>query len=225
MSGESGLAIGTLLAVIAVGFLIVAAIAGFFMFIGAKIARIEGATFGRSMGAAVAAAFASSLATLVFALFGLPGVGAVVGILVDILVIRSIYKTTFLKALVCWIGYLVSFLIAAFASMALMASGGPRPLAAKGAMRTIGSGLEKYRRDAGRFPTTEQGLRALLAAPLSEPRPKAWKGPYLVGGETLLTDPWSRPYVYRGPAKPSESYLLRSTGPDGAAGTADDVEP
>jgi general secretion pathway protein G len=223
MSDGTGLGIGTLIAILAVGFLICSAIAGFFMWIGAKIARIEGATFGRSMGAAVAAAFASSLATLVLALFGLPGVGAFVGILVDILVIQSIYKTTFFKALICWLGYLVSFFIAAFISVALLASGGARPLAAKGAMQAIGSGLEKYRKDTGQYPTTEQGLRALVAAPA--PRPAKWNGPYLAAGETLLTDPWSRPYVYRAPTAPSTSYLLRSTGPDGTDGTADDVDP
>ena len=223
MSDGTGLAIGTLLAVIAVGFLIVSAIAGFFMWIGAKIARIEGATFGRSMGAAVAAAFASSLVTLVLALFGFPGLGAFLGVLVDILVLKAIYRTTFLKALICWLGYLVSFFIAAFVSVALLASGGARPLAAKGAMKAIGSGLEKYRTDTGQYPTTDQGLRALVASPA--PKPAKWNGPYLAGGETLLTDPWSRPYVYRGPVAPSTSYVLRSTGPDGADGTDDDVNP
>ena len=225
MSSETGLGIGTLLAVIAVGFLIVAAIAGFFMWIGAKIARIEGATFGRSMWAAVAAGLASSVVTLILSVFGLPGVGAVLGILAVILVLQSIYQTTFLKALICWVGYLVSAFIAAFVSMALVASGGAKPLAAKGGMAAVQRGLENYRKDAGQYPTSGQGLRALLAEPAAPPKPKAWKGPYLMGGETMIHDPWSRPYVYRGPDKPSDSYALRSPGPDGAVGTADDVEP
>lgn len=225
MSNETGLGIGTLLGVLAVGFLIVVAIAGLFMWIGAKIARIEGATFGRSMWAAVAAGLASSIVTLLLGILGVPGVGAFLGILVDILVIKAIFQTTFLRALFCWVGYLISFFIAAFAAIALVASGGPQPLAAKGGMAAIQRGLENYKKDAGQYPTSEQGLRALLAAPAAPPKPNKWAGPYLMGGETMIHDPWSRPYVYRAPAKPAEPYALRSTGPDGAVGTDDDVEP
>jgi general secretion pathway protein G len=225
MSGEGGLATGTLLAALAVGFLIVAAIAGFFLWIGAKLARIDGATFGRSMMAAVAAALASFVVAVILALFGLPGAGTVIGILVDILVIKSIFKTTFLKALVCWLGYLVSAFIAAFVAIALVAAGGAKPLAAKAAMAAIKQGLEKYKGDAGQYPTTEQGLRALVAAPSTAPKPKAWKGPYVVGGETILKDPWGRGYVYRGPGPTAAACVLRSAGPDGADGTSDDVSP
>lgn len=225
MSDGSGMAVGTLLAVLAVGFLIVSAIAGLFMWIGAKIARIEGATFGRSMWAAVAAALASSVVTFILALFGLPGVGAVLGILIDILVIQSIYQTTFLRALVCWVGYLVSFFIAAFVAIALVAAGGAKPIAAKAGMAAIGQGLEKYKGDAGQFPTTEQGLRALVATPAAAPKPKAWKGPYVPAAETVLKDPWGRAYVYRGPSPSSPDYVLRSSGPDGTDGTSDDVRP
>ncbi len=72
--------------------------------------------------------------------------------------------------------------------------------------------LDHYRLDAGRYPTTEQGLNALVAAPENE---RKWQGPYLVKAVPL--DPWGRAYNYRSPGQHGE-YDLFSYGKDGQPG-------
>lgn len=73
--------------------------------------------------------------------------------------------------------------------------------------------LKLYEVDNGRYPSTEQGLAALLTKPSSPPMPRDWKGPYL---EQEPLDPWQKLYVYRCPgAHPPRDYDLYSVGPDG----------
>ncbi len=74
--------------------------------------------------------------------------------------------------------------------------------------------LHQYRLDVGSYPTTEQGLNALLASPGSEPR---WQGPYL--SKRLPLDPWGRPYQYKYPGERSD-FDLFSFGKDGQPGGA-----
>jgi general secretion pathway protein G len=79
----------------------------------------------------------------------------------------------------------------------------------------VASGLDLYEVDNGMYPSTEQGLSALLESPTLPPLPKKWRGPYLKkkGG---LNDPWGNPYVYRSPGTHNaEDYDLYSLGPDG----------
>ena len=79
--------------------------------------------------------------------------------------------------------------------------------------------LRLYEVDNGRYPSTEQGLAALLQKPTSPPSPKNWKGPYL---EQEPFDPWRKPYVYRYPGShPPRDYDLYSMGPDGVDGNDD----
>ena len=59
--------------------------------------------------------------------------------------------------------------------------------------------LVQYRLDTGRFPTTEQGLNALVARPANEPK---WDSPYLAKAVPL--DPWSKTYLYRAPEQHGE---------------------
>ena len=72
--------------------------------------------------------------------------------------------------------------------------------------------LDQYRLDTGRYPTTEQGLNALLTRPANEPK---WQGPYLRKGVPL--DPWGNPYQYRSPGEKTD-YDLLSLGKDGQPG-------
>lgn len=72
--------------------------------------------------------------------------------------------------------------------------------------------LEVYRLDLGSYPTTEQGLDALLTAPASAPR---WAGPYL-GRRQAVVDPWGNPFQYR--ARGDGTYELYSLGADGHPG-------
>jgi general secretion pathway protein G len=70
--------------------------------------------------------------------------------------------------------------------------------------------LLKYRIDTGSYPTTEQGLKALLTAPAA--RQDKWKGPYI---EKLPDDPWGQPYQYRYPGtRNPDGYDLWSLGPN-----------
>lgn len=69
--------------------------------------------------------------------------------------------------------------------------------AAKTDISGILSALKLYRLDNGRYPTTEQGLRALVEKPQTEPIPQNWKqGGYL---DRLRPDPWGTPYQYLNP--------------------------
>ena len=73
--------------------------------------------------------------------------------------------------------------------------------------------LKLYKLDNQRFPSTEQGLNALVLKPTTEPVPGNWK-PYL---DKLPSDPWGRPYQYLNPGIKGEVDVL-SFGADGQAG-------
>ena len=60
----------------------------------------------------------------------------------------------------------------------------------------IPSALKLYELDNGFFPSTEQGLQALLNKPSTQPVPENWNGPYL---EKKPLDPWKHPYQYVSP--------------------------
>lgn len=81
-------------------------------------------------------------------------------------------------------------------------------------MQAIAERLHLYRLDAGRFPTTEQGLAALVERPTVPPVPPQWNpSGYL---ERVPTDPWDAPYDYV--ATSDHAWRLRSLGADGAVG-------
>lgn len=73
--------------------------------------------------------------------------------------------------------------------------------------------LDQFRLDMRRYPTTEEGLNALLERPARDA--ERWSGPYL-NKTSGITDPWDRPYVYR--AAGASDYELGSYGADGAPG-------
>lgn len=86
----------------------------------------------------------------------------------------------------------------------------------------IGLALKLYKLDNGRFPTSDQGLKALLVKPSSSPAPRNWNGPYL---ETEPLDPWKVEYKYKYPGPNNTSgYDLYSIGPDGVEGSEDDIK-
>jgi general secretion pathway protein G len=79
--------------------------------------------------------------------------------------------------------------------------------------------LDMYKLDVGNYPTTDQGLQALITRPQGMTR---WSGPYLKG-EKLPEDPWGRPFTYRNPSqRPGHDFDLYSLGPDGNATGAGD---
>ena len=77
--------------------------------------------------------------------------------------------------------------------------------------------LKTYRMDVGRFPSTEQGLAALMRPPAEHA--DYWRGPYL--DKELPLDPWRNPYQYRYPADNLQGLALYSLGADGAEGGED----
>ncbi|WP_299918951.1 type II secretion system major pseudopilin GspG [uncultured Roseobacter sp.] len=82
-------------------------------------------------------------------------------------------------------------------------------------LRSIASALELYRLDNQTYPTTTQGLAALVEAPISPPLPRNWaQGGYLT---SLPQDPWGNAYVYQSPGTVG-GFDLMSLGSDGAAG-------
>ena len=86
----------------------------------------------------------------------------------------------------------------------------------------ISAALDLYKMDNGSFPTSEQGLAALVVQPTAAPVPAHWNGPYLKN-KKIPQDPWGRPYVYLAPGSHNkESYDLYSLGQDGVE-SKDDI--
>jgi general secretion pathway protein G len=88
-----------------------------------------------------------------------------------------------------------------------------RVVAAKQDIGSIMQALKLYRLDNQRYPTTEQGLQALVARPTSEPVPQNWKA-YL---DKMPVDPWGKPYQYLNPGLKGEIDVF-SFGADGQPG-------
>ena len=90
-----------------------------------------------------------------------------------------------------------------------------RVVAAKHDIGTVVAALKLYKLDNGRYPTTEQGLQALVEKPTSEPVPANWKsGGYL---EKMPKDPWGHDYLYLNPGIKREIDVM-SYGADGQQG-------
>ncbi len=83
---------------------------------------------------------------------------------------------------------------------------------AQAQIESLQQALDLYRLDTGQYPSTEQGLKALVERPANEAK---WGGPYLKKGVPM--DPWGRPYQYRYPGEKSELDLV-SLGKDGHLG-------
>ena len=84
--------------------------------------------------------------------------------------------------------------------------------AAKAQIELFGTALDMFRLDIGRYPTTEEGLKALREKPSGV---ETWRGPYI--SKEIPIDPWGKPYVYKCPGEHGD-YDLISYGLDGAEG-------
>lgn len=86
--------------------------------------------------------------------------------------------------------------------------------------QTMKTPLTTYRIHMGSYPTTAEGLQALVTNPGSK---SGWNGPYVTDGK-LPKDPWGEPYQYSYPGtRNKDGYDLWSKGPDKQSGTADDI--
>src|ERR1700730_14304227 len=93
--------------------------------------------------------------------------------------------------------------------------------AAKIQMQSFTGALDLFYLDAARFPSTSEGLSALMQRTRGV---AAWNGPYLKGN-TLPNDPWNHPYMYRAPGDhaPYEILSYGSDGQEGGSGIAADI--
>lgn len=90
--------------------------------------------------------------------------------------------------------------------------------AARAQIDALGKALDTYRLDTGHYPSSTQGLSALVIRPDSEPK---WSGPYLA--KALPPDPWGQAYTYKSPGDAGRDYDLSSFGKDGQAGGEGDA--
>ena len=86
-------------------------------------------------------------------------------------------------------------------------------------IQSFRTALAAFEMDNDRFPQTRPGLLELVQRPHDARR---WRGPYLDGG--IPKDPWKNDYIYENPGRHNpDGYDLYSAGPDGVAGTDDDI--
>ena len=86
--------------------------------------------------------------------------------------------------------------------------------AAKGQIAQLSATLDQYKLDTGKYPTTQEGLKALLQAPSGVAN---WNGPYLNKADQIK-DVWNNDYIYRSPGTENRPFEIVSLGSDGQEG-------
>ena len=125
---------------------------------------------------------------------------------------------------------LVEILVVIAIIALIMSLVGPRVLnylgeskvkAARIQIQSFSSALDLFNLDTGRYPTTSEGLEALVRSPGNIP---SWNGPYLKSA-TVPDDPWGKSYVYRSPGEhgPYDIISYGSDNHEGGTGTAADI--
>jgi general secretion pathway protein G len=95
-----------------------------------------------------------------------------------------------------------------------------RETSAKTQIANVSTALDAFEVDMGYYPQSGDGLNELMEAP--QTNANQWRGPYLK--QAIGNDPWGNAYVYESPGKHNEKgYDLYSAGPDGRAGSEDDI--
>ncbi len=84
-------------------------------------------------------------------------------------------------------------------------------------IENLSSALKMYKIDNGQYPSTEQGLEALVAQPQSGDIPKKWKKGGYMAKKQIPKDPWGNDYVYLSPGA-HDDFDITSFGADGQAG-------
>src|SRR5436305_10548616 len=117
---------------------------------------------------------------------------------------------------------ILGLLVGLVAPAALRQLGSAKEKIAHQSIERIAGVLDIYKLDVGTYPTTDQGLQALISRPQGAER---WNGPYLKG-DKLPEDPWGHPFVYRFPSqRQGHEYDLYSLGPTGQSGGSGDSAP
>jgi general secretion pathway protein G len=116
----------------------------------------------------------------------------------------------------CIIGLLAAFV----GPKVFKAPGKARPKAAKVQIELFGQALDEFRLDTGRYPSTQEGLKALM----EDPGIDGWDGPYL--RKAVPKDPWKNPYNYVSPGQHGDYDLIsygKDKAPDGTKENQDIV--
>jgi general secretion pathway protein G len=109
---------------------------------------------------------------------------------------------------------ILGLLIGLVAPAALHQLGSARASVARQSIERLASVLDMYKLDVGSYPTTEQGLQALIEQPTDVAN---WNGPYVKSDKPPI-DAWNHPFIYRAPSnRPGHDYDLCSAGPSGNA--------
>lgn len=114
-------------------------------------------------------------------------------------------------------------LLAGFAGPRVMSYlGGAKTQSAGIQMQNIAAAMDLFLLDMGRYPSTEEGVAALVEAPATDA--DKWKGPYLSRKDAII-DPWGEPYRYRRPGRdaPFDIYSLGADKAEGGEGEDADV--
>jgi general secretion pathway protein G len=119
-------------------------------------------------------------------------------------------------------------MLAAFAVPRIMDAGDRAKVnaarAAVGPTGPIGTALNMFKLEVGRFPTTEEGLGALVVKPSTLEGAEGDNWHKYMDQAQMLNDPWNTPYGYKFPGDVNtDGYDLWSNGPDRQQGTADDI--
>ena len=117
---------------------------------------------------------------------------------------------------------IISLLLGLVGPRVLSYLGDSKVKTAKLQIESFSSALDLFYLDAGRYPTSSEGLDALTQRPSNVP---VWNGPYLKGGR-VPNDPWGNAYQYRSSGERTPPYEIASFGSDGregGTGTAADI--
>ena len=121
-------------------------------------------------------------------------------------------------SLVLWI-IIGGFVLLIFVLLLGSPSSSSKPQRVKADFQSISSALETYRKTTGDYPTTNQGLMALVTRPETLPEERDWQSI----ATKVPSDPWKNEYRYRRlPDSSTRPFELRCVGPDGIGGNEDD---
>ena len=133
--------------------------------------------------------------------------------------VRSIRRTTGFTLIELLLVMVILAILAAVVVPKFTGSGEKaRISAAKTDISTLKTALSAFEVECGRFPTTEEGLGALVTKPGDL---QGWTHAYI---DKLPQDPWQHDYIYRCPGNDNKDFDLLSSGPDGREGTSDDIQ-
>jgi general secretion pathway protein G len=114
---------------------------------------------------------------------------------------------------------IISLIVGLVGPRVLNYLGESRVKTAKLQIESLGSALDLFYMDAGRYPSSAEGLDALAKRPADV---ENWNGPYLKGSRVPL-DPWGHAYRYRSPIAHLPPYEIVSLGSDGREGSANNI--